>query len=93
MANVRHVTELWRSSDLTVIYGAFRARIPSVQPAEAGLAIIAELCRRDFAARPARNWHDVRDQLLLIAVEWDLARDRLDGQSDRCLRAIAEFLL
>jgi hypothetical protein len=34
----------------------------------------------------------VRDQLLLIAVEWDLDRDRLDQQSEACLRYVADFL-
>jgi hypothetical protein len=29
---------------------------------------------------------------LLIAIEWNLERDRLDQQSDACLRAIATFL-
>jgi hypothetical protein len=53
---------------------------------------VAEVCQRDYRARPARNWQDVRDQLLLIAIEWDLAHDRLHQQSDSCLRAIAAFL-
>jgi hypothetical protein len=66
--------------------------MPGHRPAEAGMAAIAELCRRHILARPARDWHDVRDQLILIAIERDLARDRLDRQSDRCLRAIADFL-
>jgi len=43
---------------------------------------VAELCRRDYAARPGRDCNAVRHQLLIIAVEWDLARDRLDQQSD-----------
>jgi len=57
-----------------------------------GLKEVAELCRRDYAARPGRDCTVVRDQLLLIAIEWNLARDRLDQQSATCLRAIAEFL-
>jgi hypothetical protein len=37
---------------------------------------VAELSKRDFAARPARDWNGVRDQLLLIGIEWNLV-DRL----------------
>ena len=59
---------------------------------EMGLRSVAELCRLDYVARPARDCSAVRDQLLRIAIEWDLARDRLDQQSDTRLRAIAEFL-
>jgi hypothetical protein len=29
--------------------------------------------RRDYAGRPGRDWTDVRDQLLTLAIEWDLA--------------------
>ena len=92
MATARHVTELRRWADLTVIHGAFQARMPGVEPAKSGLKDIAELCRRDYAARPGRDWQSVRDQLLLIGIEWDLARDCLDQQSDVCLRGVAEFL-
>ena len=65
--------------------------MPGVLPACSGLKDVAELCRRDLAARPARDWN-VRNRLLLIAVEWTLDCDRLDRQSDACLRAIADFL-
>jgi hypothetical protein len=34
----------------------------------------------------------VRDQLLMIAVEWNLDRDSLDQQSEACLRCVADFL-
>jgi hypothetical protein len=57
-----------------------------------GLKEVAELCRRDYVARPARECNEVRDQLLLIGIEWNLLCDRLDQQSDDCLRAIANFL-
>ena len=92
MATLRLGNELRRWADLTVIQRAQEARLPDVAFWEMGLMHIAELCRRDYAARPGRDCNAVRDQLLLTAVEWDLARDRLDQQSDRCLRAIAEFL-
>jgi hypothetical protein len=57
-----------------------------------GLKDVAELCRRDYAARPGRDCNEVRDQLLGIGVEWDLGCNRLDQQSETCLRAIAGFL-
>ena len=43
---------------------------------------------------PDTSYYDARDQLLLIGLEWDLARDRdrLSRQSDRCVHAIATFL-
>ena len=66
--------------------------MPEMLPADSGLKDVAELCKRVFPARPARDWNDVRDQLLLIGIEWNLDRDRLDQQSDACLRAVAAFL-
>jgi hypothetical protein len=92
MATARQANELRRWADLTVIHGAFEGRMPEALPGDSGLKDVAELCKRDYAARPGRDWNDVRDQLLLIGIEWDLARDRLDQQSPACLRAIAAFL-
>jgi hypothetical protein len=92
MATARQASELRRWADLTVIHGAFQGRMPEVLPANSGLSDVAELCKRDYASRPGRDWNDVRDQLLLIGIEWDLSRDRLDQQSEACLRAIAAFL-
>jgi hypothetical protein len=92
MATARHLHELCCWADLTVIHGAFQARMPDAEPAKSGLKDVAEVCRRDYAARPARDWNDVRDQLLLIGIEWNLDRDRLDQQSEACLRCVADFL-
>jgi hypothetical protein len=92
MATARHLHELRRWADLTVIHGAFQARMPDSVPDKSGLKAVAEVCRRDYAARPARDWNDVRDQLLLIGIEWNLDRDRLDQQSEACLRCVADFL-
>ena len=69
-----------------------RPASPSCCRLTAGLKDVAELCKRDFAARPARDWNDVRDMLLLIGIEWNLDSDRLDQQSDACLRTVAAFL-
>ena len=92
MATAKRATELRRWADLTVILGACQARMPGVAPADTGLKEVAEVCKRDFAARPARDWNLVRDQLLLIGTEWNLDRDRLDQQSEACLRCVADFL-
>jgi len=92
MAIVKQSSELRRMADLTVIHGAFQGRIPGVVPEDCGLKEVAELCKRDYAARPARDWYLVRVQMLTIAADWDLLRDRLDQQSDECLRGLAEFL-
>ena len=92
MATARQATELRRWADLTVIQGAFQARLPELLPAASGLKDVAELCKRDFAARPARDWNDVREQMLTIGADWDLQRDRLEQQSDECLHCLAEFL-
>jgi hypothetical protein len=92
MATTRQASDLRRWADLTVIHGAFQARLPELLPADSRLKDVAELCERDFAARPARDWNDVRDQLLVIGIEWNLDCDRLDQQSDPCLRAIGDFL-
>ena len=92
MATLRLGNELRRWADLTVIQRAQEARLPDVAFWEMGLMHIAELCRRDYIARPGRDCNDVRDQLLRIGIEWDLRSDRLEQQSEICLRSIAEFL-
>jgi len=92
MAISRLGKELRHWADLTVIQRAQEARLPEVVFWEMGLLHIAELCRRDYIARPGRDCNDVRDHLLRIGIEWDLASDRLDQQSEICLRTIAEFL-
>jgi hypothetical protein len=91
-ADARQATELRSWADPTVINGAFQARLPELLPADSSLKDVAELCKRDFAARPARDLNDVRDQLLLIGIEWNLDCDRLDQQSDACLRTVAALL-
>lgn len=92
MAIARNPTDLRRSAHLTVIRRAIEFRMPDVALRDVGLKDIAALCRRNFAAYPGRDWNDVRDQLLLIACEWNLARDRLDQQSDACVKCVADFL-
>jgi hypothetical protein len=92
MAIVKQSSELRRMADLTVIHGAFHARLPGVVPEDSGLKEVAELCKRDHVARPARDWYLVRAQMLTVAADWDLLQDRLDRQSDECLHGLAEFL-
>ena len=92
MATARTGNDLRRRANLTVVQRAQEARLPQVEFWKMGLRDVAELCRRDYAARPGRDCNAVRDQLLMIAIEWNLARDRLDQQSNTCLRFIAQFL-
>ena len=82
MATVSAGNDLRCGVDSTVIQRAQEARLPQVEFWEMGLIDVAELCRRDYAARPSRDCNTVREQLLTIAVEWELGRDRLDQQSD-----------
>jgi hypothetical protein len=91
MAIARTGTELRRWSDLSIIRRAIAARMPELHDC-ASLKDVAELCRRHALARPGRDWNDVRDELLMICCEWDLARDSLDAQSDACLDCLARFL-
>ena len=66
--------------------------MPELRNASIGLMEIAEVCRRQVTARPGRDWNETRDQILAIGCEWDLANDRLEEQSDACLRSLATFL-
>ena len=92
MSSIPTITELQRWEDLAAIRAALKARLPEKSAATIGLADIAEFCKRDLKARPARDCHDVRDQILQIVIEWDLDRDALDQQSIPCLRAVVSFL-
>jgi hypothetical protein len=92
MATARHLSELKRWADLTVVHRVIEAPMPDLPKGSVGLKNVAELCRRDYVARPGRDCNEVRDQLLLIGIEWDLTSDRLDQQSDACLTSIADFL-
>jgi hypothetical protein len=69
MATARTITELRRWADLALIHRAFEARMPDFDGANAGLKEVAELCRRDYTARPGRDWNWVRDQLLTIGTD------------------------
>jgi hypothetical protein len=80
-----------RARDMAVITRALAWKLPE-RTGAIGLMEIAKLCRRHAAANPCHDWNARRIQLLLIAVEWDISRDRLELQTDECLQAIAEFL-
>jgi hypothetical protein len=77
---------LRRLSDLSVIRRAV-ARSRSAATAHIGLLDVATACRIRGVGGPV-----TRDDLLIIACEWNLARDQLDDQSDACLTAIARVL-
>jgi hypothetical protein len=91
MATTRTAPELRRSAYIALIYRAFRTRMPDLRETAIGLEQVAELCKRDCAARPGRDWHWVRDNVLIIAAEWELSRDRLEEQSIECLRTLAKL--
>ena len=93
MAIARTATELRRFNDLAAVRRAIVAAMPDMADRPIGLKEVARLCRRRQASRPARDLHEVRDLLLTIGCEWDLANDRLDDQSSTCLRYLARLLL
>jgi hypothetical protein len=88
MATAKTRAQLRRLDDLSSILRAIRSPISSSHAV--GLQEIAALCAK--RVRAGHDVHVVRDELLTIACEWDLARDRLEDQSDVCLDAIASFL-
>lgn len=90
MAIAKPGTELRRWRDLAIIRHAIAARTPELQD-RIGLKQVAELCRRHALAHPG-DWNDVRDAMLRVCCEWDLAKDSLDAQSDECLDCLAQFL-
>jgi hypothetical protein len=91
MATAKSVTELRRWGDLAVVRRALKVRMPEFGDCDVGLRQVAELCRRDSRARP-RDCINMRDEMLMIGCDWDLARDRLEDQSDGCLQRVADFL-
>ncbi len=92
MAITRSGTELRRCSDLTLIRSAIEHEFPECQCERIGLTEIAELCRRHAVSHPGSDWNERRDLILMIGVEWNLARDTLDAQSDACLKSVARLL-
>jgi hypothetical protein len=92
MAIARTAAELRRWSDLAVLRRALLAVIPELADQPVGLLQVAEVCRRRTAAQPGRDPHEVRDLLLTVGCEWDLACDRLDEQSGACLQALTRLL-
>jgi hypothetical protein len=82
-----------RDSDLSMIRSAIARMWPGATgPDSIGLMDVAEACRTHARASIERDCHVARDALLTIACEWDLARDRLEDQSDACVAAIVGLL-
>jgi hypothetical protein len=92
MAIARTAAELRRWNDLAVIRRALMAAMPELADKPVGLAEVADLCKRRAASRPGLDLHEMRDLILTIACEWDLACDRLDEQSNTCLSCVAQLL-
>jgi hypothetical protein len=88
MATAKTRAQLRRLDDLSSILRAMKSPISS--PRAVGLQDVAALCGK--RVRAGRDVHAVRDDLLTIACEWNLAHDRLEDQSDVCIDAIATFL-
>src|SRR5690349_7547303 len=55
MSSTCHKIGLRRSSDLATSNAAIAARLPEMAASKIGLTEIAELCKRDLYARPARD--------------------------------------
>jgi hypothetical protein len=92
MATAKTRAQLHRLRDLSLIRSALSSTRVSHVDQGAGLQEIAAVCAIRASARAARDCHALRDQLLTIACEWDLASEGLDDQSDTCLAAIADML-
>jgi hypothetical protein len=92
MAIARTAAELRRWNDLAAIRRALAAAMPELADKPVGLREVADLCRRRVASRPGLDLHEMRDLILTVACEWDLACDRLDEQSNACLNSLARLL-
>ena len=92
MASAKTVRELRRWNDLGVVRRAVAAISHRDGKRDVGLAEVAKLCAM-IAECSSQNGHDVRDTVLAIGCEWNLDLDRLEHQSDECLRLIASFVL
>lgn len=92
VTTARSHAELSRASDLAVIGHAIKSTLPGHRHDHIGLLEIADLSRRHAASRQGGDWNDLRDLIIMIAVEWDLTSDSLDMQTDACVRCIANLL-
>ena len=92
MALARTASELRRWSDLSAVRLVLAARMPELRESKVGLMQVAECCRRQIRAFPGRDCNETRAHLVTICCEWDLAADRLEDQSEDCLRCLATFL-
>jgi hypothetical protein len=86
VTQARTPAQLRRLNDLSVIRRAVAQSRPTAT-AQIGLVDVAAACRIRCIGGSV-----TRDDLLVIACEWDLAHDQLDDQSDACLAAIARVL-
>ena len=91
MTRTQTLAQLRRLSDLSKIHRTI-ARLQPPSIANIGLMEIASACRMRTRESLERDCHAARARLLTIACEWDLARDRLEKQSDACLAAIVAYL-
>jgi hypothetical protein len=92
MVHAESDKQLRRSNDLRVVREAVAAIIPGALTDHIGLDQIVDVVKANSTPRGGRSWHDVRDQILSIAAEWNLRIDDLEQQSDQCLRCLADLL-
>ena len=92
VTTVRSHAALSRAGDLALIGHAIKSGLPGRCHDRIGLLEIAELSRRHAASHQGGDWNDLRDLIIMIAVEWDLTSDSLDMQTDACVRCIANLL-
>jgi hypothetical protein len=69
MTTATRVHQLRRVNDQKTIQRACETRMAGAEPATISLLEVAELCKRDYAGRPCRDLHAVRNQLFLIATD------------------------
>jgi hypothetical protein len=92
MATAKARSQLRRLSDLSLIRCELAKALHRPANQDASLIDIAVLCAPRARARLGSDCHSVRDEVLTIAAEWDLRRERLEDQSDACIAAIAAML-
>jgi hypothetical protein len=92
MAHTESDKQLRRSNDLQIVREAIAVVEPRALTGQIRLEHVVEAIKVNSAPHGGRSWHDVRDQILTIATEWDLLSDELEQQSDECLHCLANFL-
>ena len=86
MAQIQNVRQLSRARNLQIIRDACHAS------GNVELEHIVQLVKATASRPCARDCHDTRDRVLLIAATWSLDCQGLDQQPDECLAAIVGLI-